>query len=61
MLQDPGAVKHGQALAWIEHEGDAGSNQLLGVLDHGVAAVRGDDGQLDGGVGPNENQLNLYQ
>jgi hypothetical protein len=42
-----GAVEHGQALAGIEHEGDAGGMELRGVLQHGVAPVRGDDAQAD--------------
>lgn len=39
-----GAVKHGQALAGVEDERDLGGSELLGVLDHRVAAIRRDDG-----------------
>jgi hypothetical protein len=41
------AVEHRQALARVEHEGDAGGLELLGVLKHGVAPVGGDDAQAD--------------
>ena len=41
------AVEHRQALAGIEHERNAGRVELLGVLQHRFAAVRGDDAEPD--------------
>ncbi|MCY1558639.1 hypothetical protein D9M68_955920 [compost metagenome] len=33
------AVEHGQTLTRIEHERDTRDMQLLGVLQHGIAAI----------------------
>ena len=41
-----GAVEHRQALARIEDEAGAGVCQLLGVLEHGIAAVGRNDRDL---------------
>src|SRR2546427_5666844 len=33
------SIEHGQALAWIEHKGNAGRLELLSMLEHGLAAI----------------------
>jgi hypothetical protein len=46
------AIEHGQALARVEDEGDAGLVELAGVLQHALAAVGGHDAQGDAaGIG----------
>jgi hypothetical protein len=54
------AVEHRQALARVEHEGDAGRLELLGVLQHRVAAVGRDDAQLDVGARGDAGDVRLH-
>ena len=44
-MQQVFAREHRQALAGIENEGDAACGQVARVLQHAVAAIRGDDGE----------------
>ena len=41
------AIKHGQALAWIEHKRNICRLELFGMLNHGIATIGRNDGKFD--------------
>ena len=52
-------IEHGQALAGVKHKGDARRMQLGRVLEHGIASIRGDDGDFCPQAGINRVQVRV--
>ena len=52
-------IEHGQALAGVKHKRDARRMQLGRVLEHGIAPIRGDDGDFCPQAGINRVQVRV--